>query len=360
MRYLYLLLLLALLNSKLKSQYVGLSEKEIVNLKKLMTHDNEVQKYIASFKRTADEVLHQTPNPVDSIVSEGHLATDPKKIITGRSLKDIDKIYSLAITFRIGNDSVLLNKSIEFLSAWAIVNKPQGNPINDTKFENLFAAYDMIKEKIPAEKKIIIDDWLIKMADEEISTGKNKAKTTSFNNWNSHRLKVIGCIAYLLNKEALKTYINEALPVQIEKNLLPDGSGFDFLERDALHYHIYTLEPLIKLATVLKRATGKDYYNYRSVSGASISKSIDFLIPYVAGEKTHGEYVNSKVAFDKKRADNKEAGFEIGANFKPANGIPVLVQAAYFKPSVMEVVFKATDNKSVYPDWQAVVNIISR
>jgi len=185
-------------------------------------------------------------------------------------------------------------------------------------------------------------------------------KTTSFNNWNSHRLKVIGCIAYTLNNDDYKKYINEELPMQIEKNLLPDGSGFDFLERDALHYHVYTLEPLIALATVLKRATGKDYYNYISTSGASINKSIDFLIPYVTGEKTHGEYVNSKVAFDKKRADNKEPGFEIGANFKPTHGIPVIIQAAYFQPSLMEVVKRVTDNKSVYPNWQAVLNEVKK
>lgn len=198
------------------------------------------------------------------------------------------------------------------------------------------------------------------MASEGIRTGANKAKTTSFNNWNSHRLKVIGCIAYLLNNEEYKQYINEALPVQIEKNLLPDGSGFDFLERDALHYHVYTLEPLISLATVLKRATGKDYYNYVSPSGASIKKSIDFLIPYVTGEKTYGEYVNSKVAFDKKRAENKEAGFEIGANFQPTHGIGVITQAAYFQPSCLEVIKKATNSKSNYPNWIAVLNAVRK
>src|SRR5690349_24767337 len=41
-------------------------------------------------------------------------------------------------------------------------------------------------------------------------------------------------------------------------------------------------------------------------------KSIDFLIPFVRGEKIHREYVNSTVAFDQKRANNKEPGFEIG------------------------------------------------
>ena len=360
MKYLCLFLFIFFITPKVQSQYVGLNDKEISSLKKLTASDGDAQKYIAAFKKTADEALNQIPDPIDTVVSEGHLATDPKKIITGRSLKDINKIYSLAITYKTVNDKSYLNKLVEFLTAWATINKPQGNPINDTKFEDLFAAYDMVKANIPSDQKKAIDDWLIKMAAEEIRTGKNKAKTTSFNNWNSHRLKVIGCIAYIVNNDEYKKNIDEELPVQIEKNLLPDGSGFDFLERDALHYHVYTLEPLISLATVLKRATGKDYYNYTSASGASINKSVGFLIPYVTGEKTHGEYVNSKVAFDKKRADNKEAGFEIGANFKPEHGIPVIIQTAYFQPSLMEAVKKASDNKNVYPNWQAVLNAVTK
>ena len=114
------------------------------------------------------------------------------------------------------------------------------------------------------------------------------------------------------------------------------------------------------MATIVKRATGKDYYNYVSSTGSSIKRSVDFLIPFVTGEKTHGEFVNSKVAFDKKRGDNKEAGYEIGANFVPANGIPVLIQAAYFQPGLMDVVKKASHKKNEYSGWQTVLNAVRK
>jgi hypothetical protein len=356
MKYLFCLLLTAFSIAKVTSQYVGLTNKEVANLKKMIKKEGEVRDYVAAFKKIADTALIQTPNPIDTVVSEGHLANHPQKIITVRALKDINKMYALAISYRIDGNMAYLNKLVEFLLAWATINKPQGNPINDTKFEDLFTAYDLVRHKISSGPRKTIDDWLVTMASEEIRTGKNKARATSFNNWNSHRLKVIGCIGYILGNDGFKKYIDEELPVQIEKNLLPDGSGIDFLERDALHYHVYTLEPLIKLATVLQRASGKDFYTYISPSGASIGKSVDFLIPYVTGEKTHGEYVNSKVAFDKKRADNKEAGFEIGANFKPDHGVPVIMQAAYFDPSIMGTIRKAIDNNKIYPQWQAVLN----
>ena len=141
---------------------------------------------------------------------------------------------------------------------------------------------------------------------------------------------------------------------------MPDGSGIDFTERDALHYHVYTLEPLISLATTIKRATGKDYYNYISSTGSSIKKSVDFLIPFVTGEKTHPEYVNSKVSFDKKRSDNKEPGFEIGANFKPTAATEVIIEACYFEPTLMNIIKRNQWNSATYPVWLAVLNAVRK
>jgi hypothetical protein len=356
----FLFMLLVVVNGTASAQYVGLSDNEVSSLIKLIKKDSNVAALYSTLKKKADAALIDFPNPIDTVVSEGHLATDPKKIITVRSLRDIDKIFALAMVYKIESRATYLDKLAAFITAWAMVNKPQGNPINDTKFEDLFIAYDLVKDKMPVSSKQVINAWLAKMADEEINTAKNKAKTTSFNNWNSHRLKVIGNIAYILNDKTYKKYIDEELPKQVEKNLLPDGTGFDFLERDALHYHTYTLKPLINLVTIIKRATGKDFYHYASSTGSSIKKSIDFLIPFVTGEKTHGEFVNSKVAFDKKRADNKEPGYEIGALFVAAEGIPVLIQAVYFEPVLMDVVKKVNRNENAYPNWQAVLNVVRK
>ncbi|GAA4730467.1 alginate lyase family protein [Flavisolibacter ginsenosidimutans] len=355
MKYLFVLLFSFLAQNGF-AQFVGLNKKEISSLHNLIAKDSSAKKFYVSIRQTANDALAQTPDPIDTVVSEGHLATDPKKIRTGKSLKDIEKIYSLAITYAIEGKKDYLQKAGDYISAWATVNQPQGNPINDTKFEDLFFAYDLVKNDLPADQQKTINVWLVKMADAEIKTGAVKTKKTSFNNWNSHRLKVIGFIAYLLNNDTYKKYVADELPAQIEKNLLPDGSGIDFHERDALHYHTYTLEPLISLATVLKRATGKDFYRYASPSGASVQKSIDFLIPFVSGEKTHPEFVNSTVAFDKKRADNKEPGYQIGAPFKRTAGVPVLILASYFEPSCMAVVRETLNTSATYPTWQAVIN----
>ncbi len=179
-----------------------------------------------------------------------------------------------------------------------------------------------------------------------------------YNNWNSHRIKVVGLIAYTLNNKAYQQFTDTSIKKQILENLYANGSGFDFEERDALHYHIYTLEPLLKIATVIKRTTGVDYYIYTSATGSSIQKSMAFLAPFATGEQVHHEFVNSKVAFDKRRADNKEPGYTIGADFKPETAVGVLSSAAYFEPRYMIIVKKLLNTSNRYPDWQSVLNAV--
>src|SRR5438105_13200911 len=90
------------------AQNVSLTNKEFITLNKLIKSDTVVAGLYSRIKKTADLSLNDTPNPIDTVVSEGHLSTDPKKIITGRSLRDIDKMYSLGIVYRIENKNVYL------------------------------------------------------------------------------------------------------------------------------------------------------------------------------------------------------------------------------------------------------------
>ena len=152
----------------------------------------------------------------------------------------------------------------------------------------------------------------------------------------------------------------DQLKIQLVKNLYADGSGYDFKERDALHYHAYDLEPLLKLAIVLKRATGQDYYSYVSETGSSIKKSTEWFVPFVTGEQTHEEFVHSKVRFDSLRAANHEAGYKAGTLFDSKNGLKTLALAAYFDPQLADTYKKAKHTSEQYGDWQLVLNAVRK
>jgi hypothetical protein len=256
------------------------------------------------------------------------------------------------------NNKAFFDKAVQYLKAWAATNKSTGDPIDETKLEYLITGYDIIRNDVDTEAKKAIDSWLQNIADGELNSKYIiPGKGTANNNWNSHRIKVIAMIEYTLHNNKYNNVIQEELVNQIAINLYADGSGHDFVDRDALHYHVYTLEPLITAASVIYRATGKDYFNYQSGTGSSIKKSVDFLVPFITGEKTHGEFLNSHVAFDRARAKNNEKDYQPGAKFNPVNGIHVLEQAAYFDNKYLLAVQQAMANAGLHKDdWELILN----
>ncbi|MXV15149.1 alginate lyase family protein [Hufsiella ginkgonis] len=342
-------------------QVISLNKKEISVLKRLVKNDPGVKNRYVRYEKAANAALADTPDPADTVFSEGRLASDPKKIVTAYSLLDLDKIYALALAYRITGDKKYLHKAALFLTAWGKRNQPNGNPINDTKFEHVFEAFDLVKDALTPADRRIVSTWFSKMADAEINNPRfNGTGATGRNNWNSHRLMVIGLIGYAVNDRRYQQYALAELPKHIEKNLYADGSGLDFHDRDALHYHVYSLEPLLSLVTTLKRAGETDYYSFISASGSSIRGSVKFLEPFVTGEKTHEEFVNSKTDFDRARANNNEPNFKIGALFKPDHGARVFSQAAFFDPALFAIAKKGYANEEAYPDWQSVLAKVKR
>ncbi|HXO73891.1 MAG TPA: alginate lyase family protein, partial [Puia sp.] len=282
-------------------------------------------------EKMATRALAEEPHPIDTIRTEGLLAGNPKKTATQLALQDMNKLYALALVYRVTGDKRYLRDAADFLLAWARINHGRGDPIDDTNLDRAIEAYDMLKAELPKAASDSIKGWLKETAGAELSGRYYHPDRPGFyNNWHSHRLKIVGEIAYAIGDTALQGYTIRELKTQLEKNLNPDGSSIDFVSRDALHYHVYDLEPLLKLAIVLSRATGADLYNYSSPSGSSIKRSVDWLLPYVNGQKTHAEFVNSTVDFDRKRAQNNESAYKAGTLFEPKNGIATLVLAMYF------------------------------
>jgi len=335
-------------------QIVSLTSAETAKLKSAIKNDEETKKLYQGFAKSTLKYLSEQPNPIDTIRTEGLLKGNPKKVKTQQALADMNKISALALEYRIISDQKYLNKCVEFLSAWAKTNKPNGDPIDDTNLDPAVEAYDLIKTDIPAAAKKEIEKWLSETAWAEINSKRMKAgRGTAINNWNAHRLKVVGEIGYTLNNQELINWTIDNLKSHININLYADGTSLDFKERDAMHYHIYDLEPMLKLAIIIDRAKGENFYAYESPKGSSIKKSVEWLIPYIKGEKQHEEYVNTTVKFDRDRAKNNEPGFAPGSMFKPGLALPVLRFSVYFDPAQSDLLKQVSGNPST---WQKVLD----
>jgi len=370
----------------LSAQNVGLSDAEIGTLKSWLTSpgmagtarvrgaagtrgtagapgapgtpgaDKSLINLYAAQRALADRALTEDPHPIDTIRSEGLLQGDALKSATQDALKDMGKMYALALVYKVSADAAYLRAVERYLGAWAEKNHSRGDPIDDTNLDPVIEAYDMVRSRLSATTEQAVRGWLRLTAGMEITAVYNRPnRATSYNNWHSHRLKIVGEIGVATGDTALEGYAIRGLKAQIGRNLRPDGASEDFIMRDALHYHVYDLEPLLQLAIVLKRETGIDYYSWVSPTGSSIRQSVEWLLPYVTGEKTHAEFVNSTVGFDRRRAANGEAAYKAGTLWEPKNGVRTLLLASYFDPGLMGTARKVAGTKDRYPTWESVV-----
>ncbi|UKT63300.1 alginate lyase family protein [Pedobacter mucosus] len=353
-----LIIILSFLFFNSFAQIVSLNPSEIKQLKPLIQNDEETKKLYLSFDKSAVIALTEQPNPIDTIRTEGLLKGNPKKERTSKALQDMYKMYALALQYRLTNDKKYLDKSVDFLKAWSRVNIPNGDPIDDTNLDKAVETYDLIKDKLKPNDKKLIEDWLANTATAEINSIRMKpGRSTATNNWNAHRLKEIGEIGYALNNKTFIDWAIDNLKKHIEVNLNADGTSLDFKQRDAMHYHIYDLEPMLRLAILIDRAGGGNFYNYESNTGSSIKKSVEWLIPYVKGEKQHEEYVNTTVKFDRDRAKNNEPGFAPGSMFKPVLAVPVLRLSKYFDPTHEKLLSTVNDKGK---SFQMVIETIQQ
>ncbi|WP_342646561.1 alginate lyase family protein [Mucilaginibacter sp. CSA2-8R] len=359
MKKLFIMLSLLMTVAGARAQYVSLTATEVKALKKALETDTKVKQTYAPLKKLAEKSLQENPNPIKKVTSQGLLEGNPAKTASLNAVLDGPKIYAMALYYRLFNDKAYLNKAQQYLSEWAKINEATGDPIDETKMEDFFTGYDLIRDELSSEQRKDIDAWMESIALAQLSSpSANPDRSTSKNNWNSHRIKVITQVVYTIHADKYRDTINKLIEKQLNQNLYADGSGYDFAERDALHYHIYTLEPLLKAFIVINRAKGVNYYTVQATNTASVKKSVGFLLPFMTGEKTHGEFTNSRVKFDRDRAANGEKGYVTGHLFDPKSGIVVLSLAAYFDPSLLKIIQQV--GGADYDDWQLVLNQVRK
>src|SRR5436190_2179360 len=332
-----------------------LKEVQRDRLAALVRSEPEAEKLFNKLRHEADSCLNDRAQPVSTIHTAGKLNADPDKAKSRASFADMRKLSAFGYSYAVTSNQVYSAAAKRMILAWASTNQPNGLAIDETKLEPLFVAYDLTRSAYSVQERSVAEGWLRNIARAELAA-VHTGSATSFNNWNSHRLKTIGLIGFLLEDRPLVTHAVEGFRKQIEQNLRPDGSSFDFHERDALHYHCYDLEPLLTLAMVA-RQNGVDLYDYAAPNGACLSKSVRFLVPYCDGTKTHAEWVNSKVAFDRTRAEAGEDKFQVGVTFDPRSALRVFELASFFDEAFKPMVCRlANKSGAKYPTWQTVIN----
>lgn len=334
-----------------ETNIVVLGPEEVQNIRTVIQTERSAKHLVDSILFAAEKVLNQPPRPLEIIYYEGLLDTDPKRINTVKSFQDIDNVVTL-IYAGYGSDSPKFgNKAREIIISWAEKYKPTGNPINENKFTAFFWAYHLYQNNFREKEQEMVKNWMLQIALAE----KNRKKTYN-NNWEAKRLKIIGIIGSILQDESLKKYAVEGFKKYIASAYFPDGTSNDLHDRDALHYHVSGLKPCLTAFINLSAFDpGFNLYDYETDDGASIKKSVEYVVPFATGEKQRKEWVNSKVELDKKRAAAGIEKYQPGKLFDPKQAWELFEWACYYNTDWFSVFENPTLSKYT-STWIGLLN----
>jgi Alginate lyase len=255
---------------------------------------------LEQLRRAAAPALTKAPDPLPVVHTAGVLPTTEAFKRAVESRRDWQLMSDLASLFAATSEQRYLARYEQYLSAWLSTYRISGNPIDETNLSLWMLAYRVAGGALPlpiqARMRIFACDLSARYQQRQ-----PPERTTSSNNWQSHRVKLAAMGAFVCGDSRLIDRAITAFKDQIRDNLLPTGEAIDFFERDAIHYVVYSVEPLLETA-LFSELNGKPLFDHVGPQGQSLSRTLEWIAPYARGDKSHQEFARSKVRFDAERA----------------------------------------------------------
>ena len=344
-------LLISVYSSAQETNIVILNKKEIANFRETMKALPEVREMYDSIYHEAIDLLDHKPHPLEMVYYEGLLDTNPKRVNTMKGFADIDNVVTFIYAGYGSDKPEFRQKSKEIITAWAQTYQPTGNPINENKFTAFFWTYYLYKHHFSKKEQQTVENWMNGIALAE----KNRRQTPN-NNWEAKRLKIIGIIGCILQDDNLIDYSIDGYKKYIATAYFPDGTSNDLHRRDALSYHVSGIKPCLTAFINLSRFNPEfGLYSFEAENGASIKKSVEYVVPYATGEKQRKEWVNTKVKLDKERAAAGIEKYQPGKLFDPKQAWEMFQWACYYNPGWYSV-FENDETPDYTYTWIGLLN----
>ncbi|HEX4739391.1 MAG TPA: alginate lyase family protein [Allosphingosinicella sp.] len=281
------------------------------------------------------------PHPLPHVHTEGTLPNDPQREASLVAERDWPIMLDNALAWRAGAGDNYLKAAQLYLGAWAQTYQPDFNPIDETNLDALIETWAITRDRLDPEVRTAAARLIRALGEGYLDRMEAAVRTPDprqpwKNNWQSHRIKIATLAAVALGDRALFDRARAAFDRHRDANIHPDGEVRDFEQRDAIHYVVYDLEPLLR-AAIAARRMGEDWYG-RNVGGPPVAAALRWLEPYADGTKTHVEFVHSVVAFDAARAKAGVKGFN--GPFDPARATELIWMAAQFDRSYTPLAVK--------------------
>lgn len=308
----------------------------------------------AGFADTLDEARAALAIPAraaQGITYEGHLPTDPKRLASVEDLREVSRVRACIIAWLRTGDQAFATRAWAGVMAWVTTYRINGNAINENKLSSLVSAWGLLRHDADPEQRQQADHWFQALAQAQIDTAaKGRAPLT--NNWHTKRLRLVALIGVPLANDTFLTWARDGLLSFSAGSIDENGVSHDFRERDSLGYHCGMLAPLLEILVALGEP---EHYARRGDAGGSARNAVHFLLPYAKGERTHGEFVNSRVEIDCRRAEAGIAQYQPGTPWERQRGAKVLGLAAAFEPELARLAEELARLAGEWPNTDALL-----
>lgn len=279
--------------------------------------------------RSAARALPNPPRPLRRIHVEGTLPHQGIYDESNEAKRDWPAARDLALAGRLTGEAKYTEAAARILAAWTAIYTPSFNPIDETGFDDFFFAWDLLPDPARAPLRAGMTNLLHDFA--EGYPRQFLRGGTATNNWNSHRVKITTLASFALGDARLIAQARDRFARQLRDNIDEAGLTLDFTQRDALHYVVYDLEPLLMCCLAARRHNE----DWTTLEDSRLTKALTWLIPYVSGQTEHEEFVNSRVSFDRTRREAGLKGF--GGPFDPTVARLLYAMAARLDPTWTEL-----------------------
>jgi hypothetical protein len=264
--------------------------------------------------QVAQESLDLVARPIERFELAGTLNGHPGHVAADEAKRPFGAIFALAVASRTAAEPLRgasLRTASAALLAWVRVYRPTGNPIDEWFFVPLLQAADLIAPGLDTTSRAALLDWVAEfaVAGDAFFAAKRDRNPARSNNWMARRLLIRAVAATVAGLTAPRAELPGQLREFTGRNYIPgpsghpDGRTYDFRQRDALHYHVAAVQPLVEIALYAPDLVDP------GVRAATLS-GLDFLRPYFLRQASHVEFAAATNSFDLARRDDGNPVFQ--------------------------------------------------
>lgn len=256
----------------------------------------------------------KTPDGLPYIRKDGVVNSEIDKLDRNPLSKFTRSVYTLSIAYYLTNDNKYAAKAVENLRIWFINKETKMNPnmnfgqtipgrnegkgrgegVLDTySFAEMLDGVELLKssKKLTSKDSQALNEWfstyLNWMLTSEIGQEENDAKN---NHGVAFDIQVTRYALFVGKEDIARKFINDFPEKRLFKQIEPNGAQpLELARTTAFGYSVFNLTHFIDMATMAK-SLNIDIYNATSADGRSITKAIEFLLPYLDKPQTDFPY----------------------------------------------------------------------